>query len=143
VQHDDVAGSPAGKQRPDQLRGHRLVALWTLIPLQAVSERVCVGGREGARRGGWFSHRGVQNRSYGTQSAPAARYGSRLCENAPSRDLLRIFFLGRALTMMSKDFLAAVSPKSRPKFYFEKERPSFHTAWVKNRRIGRAASAAA
>ncbi len=46
----------------------------------------------------------------------------RLCENAPSRDLLRIFFLGRALTMMSEDFLAAVSPKSRPKFYFEKER---------------------
>src|SRR5258708_6455739 len=56
--------------------------------------------------------------------------GSRLCENAPSRDLLRIFFLGCALTMMSEDFLAAVSPKSRPKFYFEKERLSFHTAWV-------------
>jgi hypothetical protein len=32
--------------------------------------------------------------------------------------------------MMSEDFLAAVSPKSRPKFYFEKERPSFHTAWT-------------
>src|SRR6266566_6906219 len=35
--------------------------------------------------------------------------------------------------MMSEDFLAAVSPKSRPKFYFEKERPSFHTAWTQTR----------
>ncbi len=34
---------PAGKQCPDQLRGHGLFALRTLIPLQAVSERVCVG----------------------------------------------------------------------------------------------------
>jgi hypothetical protein len=34
--------------------------------------------------------------------------------------------------MMSEDFSAAVSPKSRPKFYFEKERPSFHTAWTSN-----------
>jgi hypothetical protein len=32
--------------------------------------------------------------------------------------------------MMLEDFLVAVSLKSRPKFYFEKERPSFHTAWV-------------
>jgi hypothetical protein len=39
--------------------------------------------------------------------------------------------------MMSEDFLAAVPPKSRPKFYFEKERPSFHTAWVKNARTSR------
>jgi hypothetical protein len=52
LQHNDVAGSPAGKQRPDQLRGHRLVALWTLILLQAISERVCVCDREGARRSG-------------------------------------------------------------------------------------------
>ncbi len=67
------------------------------------------------------------------RASPKGRERPRLCENAPSRDLpsrdlLRIFFLGRALTMMSEDFLAAVSPKSRPKFYFEKERPSFHTA---------------
>src|SRR5229473_5199609 len=65
------------------------------------------------------------------RASPKGRERPRLCENAPSRDLLRIFFLGRALTMMSEDFLAAVSSKSRPKFYFEKERPSFHTAWVK------------
>src|SRR6266853_1213848 len=64
------------------------------------------------------------------RASPKGRERPRLCENAHSRDLLRIFFLGRALTMMSEDFLAAVSPKSRPKFYFEKERPSFHTAWV-------------
>jgi hypothetical protein len=31
---------------------------------------------------------------------------------------------------MSEDFLASVSTKSRPQFYFEKERPSFHTAGV-------------
>jgi len=43
LQRDAYAGSPTGKQRPDQLHGHRLVALRTLIPLQAVSERVCVG----------------------------------------------------------------------------------------------------
>jgi len=56
LQHNDVAGGPAGKQRPDQLHGHRLVALRALIPLQAVGERVCVGDGEGegegARRGG-------------------------------------------------------------------------------------------
>src|SRR5258706_7412479 len=66
-------------------------------------------------------------------ASPKGRERPRLCENAPSRDLLRIFFLGRALTMMSEDFLAAVSPKSRPKFYFEKERPSVHTTWVRKR----------
>jgi hypothetical protein len=44
--------------------------------------------------------------------------------------------------MMSEDFLAAVSPKSRPKFYFEKERPSFHTAWVKGGRVEQVAAAA-
>jgi hypothetical protein len=43
LQHDDVAGAAAGKQRPDQLHGHRLVVLRTLIPLQAIGERVCVG----------------------------------------------------------------------------------------------------
>src|SRR6266853_4935175 len=64
------------------------------------------------------------------RASPKGRERPRLCENAHSRDLLRIFFLGRALTMMSEDFLAAVSPESRPKFYFEKERPSFHTAWT-------------
>jgi hypothetical protein len=32
LQRDDVAGGPASKQRPDQLHGHGLVALWTLIP---------------------------------------------------------------------------------------------------------------
>jgi hypothetical protein len=52
LQHDNVAGCPAGKQRPDQLHGDCLVALWTLIPLQAIGERVCVGDREGARRSG-------------------------------------------------------------------------------------------
>src|SRR5258708_36648536 len=59
LQHDDVAGGTAGNQRTDQLRGHRLVALRTLTPLQAVSERVCAGGRhEGARRSRskWFPH---------------------------------------------------------------------------------------
>jgi hypothetical protein len=35
-QYDDVAGSPASKQRPDQLQGRGLVALRTLIPLQAI-----------------------------------------------------------------------------------------------------------
>jgi hypothetical protein len=50
LQHDNVDGSPAGKQCPDQLRGQGLVALRTLIPLQAVGERMCVGDREGARR---------------------------------------------------------------------------------------------
>jgi hypothetical protein len=29
---DDVAWRAPGKQRPDQLHGHCLVALWTLIP---------------------------------------------------------------------------------------------------------------
>ncbi len=48
LQYDDFAGGPASKQRPDQLHGHGLVALWTLIPLKAVSERMCVGNREGA-----------------------------------------------------------------------------------------------
>jgi len=52
LQRDNVADSSAGKQRPDQLHGDRLVALRTLIPLQAVGERVCVGNREGARRRG-------------------------------------------------------------------------------------------
>src|SRR5258705_5257807 len=66
------------------------------------------------------------------RASPKGRERPRLCENAPSRDLLRIFSLGRALTMMSEDFLAAVSPKSRPKFYFEKECPSFHTAWTQS-----------
>src|SRR5258706_11448814 len=66
-------------------------------------------------------------------ASPKGRERPRLCENAPSRDLLRILFPGRALTIMSEDFLAAVSPKSRPKFYFEKERPSFHTARTKSR----------
>src|SRR6266849_4247736 len=66
------------------------------------------------------------------RASPKGRERPRLCENAPSRDLLRIFFLGRALTMMSEDFLTAVSPKSRPKFYFKKERPSFHTAWTRS-----------
>src|SRR5882672_8834407 len=42
--------------------------------------------------------------------------------------------------MMSEDFLAAVSPESRPKFYFEKERPSFHTAWTHSCRRLHAAS---
>jgi len=61
---------------------------------------------------------------------PGDRCGSRLCENAPSRDLLRIFFLGRALTMMSEDFLAAVSPSRGQNSTLKKSRPSFHTAWV-------------
>jgi len=33
---DDVAGGPTGKQRPDQLHGRGLVALRTLIALQAI-----------------------------------------------------------------------------------------------------------
>jgi hypothetical protein len=52
LHHDDIAGGAAGKQRPDQLRGQRLIASRTLIPLEAVSERMCVGSREAARRGG-------------------------------------------------------------------------------------------
>jgi hypothetical protein len=44
LQRNNVAGSPAGKQRPDQLHGYRLVALRALTPLQAVSERMCVLG---------------------------------------------------------------------------------------------------
>jgi len=48
----NVAGGQASKQRPDQLHGHRLIALRTLIPLQAISERVCVGNREGAMPSG-------------------------------------------------------------------------------------------
>jgi len=32
LQRDAYAGSPTGKQRPDQLHGHRLIALRTLIP---------------------------------------------------------------------------------------------------------------
>jgi hypothetical protein len=36
LQHDDLAGGPAGKQRPDQLHGHGLVALRTLIAFQAI-----------------------------------------------------------------------------------------------------------
>jgi hypothetical protein len=51
VLHNNLAGSSAGKQRPDQLRGYGLVALRALIPLKAISKRVCVGDREGARRG--------------------------------------------------------------------------------------------
>jgi hypothetical protein len=38
LQHDNIARNPAGKERPDQLHGDRLVALWTLIPFQAVGE---------------------------------------------------------------------------------------------------------
>jgi hypothetical protein len=33
LQHDNIAGGPVGKQCPDQLRGHGLVAVRTLIPL--------------------------------------------------------------------------------------------------------------
>ena len=55
LQHDDVVSGPPGKQRSDQLRGHGLVALRTRIPLQAVGERMCVGGHRGAGRGEWFS----------------------------------------------------------------------------------------
>jgi hypothetical protein len=51
VLHDRITCSPAGKQRPDQLHGDRLVALRTLIPLQPIGERLCVGDCEGARRG--------------------------------------------------------------------------------------------
>jgi hypothetical protein len=36
LQHNNIARAAAGKQRPDQLRGHGLVALRTLIPLQAI-----------------------------------------------------------------------------------------------------------
>jgi hypothetical protein len=36
LQLDDIARSTAGEQRPDQLRCRGLVALWTLILLQAV-----------------------------------------------------------------------------------------------------------
>jgi hypothetical protein len=75
---------------------------------------------------------GVGPEDFGNVDNSDFSYGSRLCENASSRDPLRIFFLGRALTVMSEDFLAAISPKSTPKFHFEKERPSFHTAWVKS-----------
>jgi hypothetical protein len=32
LQHNNIAGAAAGKQRPDQLHGHRLIALRTLIP---------------------------------------------------------------------------------------------------------------
>ena len=38
LQNDDVVSGLAGKQRPDQLRSHGLVALRTLIPLQAIGE---------------------------------------------------------------------------------------------------------
>ena len=44
LQHDDVGGRAAGKERPDQLRGHGLVALRTLIALKVISERVCILG---------------------------------------------------------------------------------------------------
>jgi hypothetical protein len=36
VLHNNLAGSSAGKQRPDQLRGYGLVALRTLIPFQTI-----------------------------------------------------------------------------------------------------------
>jgi hypothetical protein len=36
LQRDGIACGPAGKQHPDQLCGHRLVALRTLIALQAI-----------------------------------------------------------------------------------------------------------
>jgi hypothetical protein len=36
LQHNNVAGGSAGKQRPDQLSGCRLIALRTLIPFQAI-----------------------------------------------------------------------------------------------------------
>jgi hypothetical protein len=54
LRYDDVTCGPAGKQRPDQLHGHGLVALRTLNALQVIGERVCVGSRECARRGEWF-----------------------------------------------------------------------------------------
>src|SRR2546427_12235814 len=36
----------------------------------------------------------------------------------------------RALTTDVRKFLGSVFLQSRLKFYFEKQRPSFHTAWV-------------
>jgi integrase len=47
--HDNVAGGAAPKQRPDELRCHCLIALWTSIPFQAIGQRTCVGDRDGTR----------------------------------------------------------------------------------------------
>ncbi len=56
--------------------------------------------------------------------------GSRLCENALRRRAENLFPC-RALTTDVRKFLGSVFLQSRLKFYFEKQRPSFHTAWVK------------
>src|SRR6266699_1452459 len=74
LQHNNVAGGPAGKQRPDQLRGHCLVALWTLIPLKAVSERVWSAAVK--VRGGRVTY----PRSFSSRSA---RRRARLMRRAP------------------------------------------------------------
>src|SRR6266566_5236344 len=89
VQHDDVAGGSPSKQRPDQLHGHRLVALRTLIPLQAIGERMCVGGREVARRGGRFtqgrSPPGQRRLTSGTALQSLNCYGDRPLSPSPAR----------------------------------------------------------
>jgi hypothetical protein len=51
-----------------------------------------------------------------------------LCENAAFQKLLRIIFYVVHSQRMLKTLPFFVSPKSRLKFYFSKERPSFRTA---------------
>jgi len=53
---------------------------------------------------------------------------SRLCENSAFQKLLRIIFYVVHSQRMLKTLPFFVSPKSRLKFYFSKERPSFRTA---------------
>jgi len=52
----------------------------------------------------------------------------RLCENASGRRLLRIDFSFMASRWTLRALLIFVSAKLRRKFYFAKERRSFHTA---------------
>ena len=89
----------SAKQSPDQLHGHGLVALRTLIPLQAVSERLCVGDREGARRGEWFSHESFLQAPPRTMApSPRSLFVSRFSvnkTNGRTRFRLRLWPAGR------------------------------------------------
>src|ERR1700683_3786474 len=61
-------------------------------------------------------------------------FGSRLCENVRFQEVLGIIFRVMPPRPMLGAMLFFIAAKSRWKFYFSKEHPSFRTAWVINRR---------
>ena len=87
-QHNNVAGGPAGKQRPDQLRGHCLVAL-DADSAQGGQRALVVGSREGARRAGDLPKVILLQVSPTAGAAHAARTLTRVA------DALALFWIGR------------------------------------------------